>query len=186
MLEVLISIVIIAIGLLGMAALQGKAQQAELESYQRAQALLLVQDMVSRINNNRTGSDCYRLADIASADGQPYSGYKSAAPSVLTPTGGTCSAGSAVADLAQDDIDTWDNMLDGSAEQLGGATNVGAMIGARGCIMHDDVNEVFTIAVAWQGNSTTIAPSNNCAKGEYGDDRQRRVITATVQIANLE
>ena len=59
LIEVLISLVIIAIGLLGLAALQGKAQKAELESYQRSQALILLQDVAGRLRANRNGKDGY-------------------------------------------------------------------------------------------------------------------------------
>src|SRR3569832_1844801 len=52
--EVLMAIVILTFGLLGLAALQGKANTAELEAYQRGQALILLQDMTSRIENNVT------------------------------------------------------------------------------------------------------------------------------------
>ena len=53
LIEVLISLVVIAIGLLGLAALQGKAQKAELESYQRSQALILVQDLYGQVHAKR-------------------------------------------------------------------------------------------------------------------------------------
>ncbi|TMH30961.1 MAG: type IV pilus modification protein PilV, partial [Betaproteobacteria bacterium] len=53
LIEVLISMLIMAIGLLGLAGMQAVAQRAEVESYQRAQALVLVQDMVDRVNANR-------------------------------------------------------------------------------------------------------------------------------------
>jgi type IV pilus assembly protein PilV len=59
LIEVLISLVVIAIGLLGLAALQGKAQKAELESYQRSQALILLQDVAGRLRANRAGKDGY-------------------------------------------------------------------------------------------------------------------------------
>ncbi|MDP3678960.1 MAG: prepilin-type N-terminal cleavage/methylation domain-containing protein, partial [Methylotenera sp.] len=49
LLEVLVTIVILAIGLLGLAGLQAKLQSSEMESYQRAQALILLNDMASRI-----------------------------------------------------------------------------------------------------------------------------------------
>jgi type II secretory pathway pseudopilin PulG len=45
LLEVLITIVILAFGLLGLAAFQSKVQVAEVESYQRAQAILALADM---------------------------------------------------------------------------------------------------------------------------------------------
>ena len=59
LIEILISLVVIAIGLLGLAALQGKAQYAEMESYQRSQALFLLQDMASRLRANRADRESY-------------------------------------------------------------------------------------------------------------------------------
>ena len=52
MIEVLITIVILAFGLLGLVGLQAKVQLADFESYQRAQAVVLLSDMVDRINAN--------------------------------------------------------------------------------------------------------------------------------------
>ena len=53
MIEVLVSIVILTIGLLGFAALFAKVQQAGNEAYDRAQALLLLESIVNRISANR-------------------------------------------------------------------------------------------------------------------------------------
>ena len=53
MLEVLITIIIVSLGLLGLAGLQARVQVAELEAYQRTQAIVLLQEMVDRINANR-------------------------------------------------------------------------------------------------------------------------------------
>lgn len=176
LIEVLIAIVIMAIGLLGMAALQTKAQQAELEASQRAQALLLLQEMTSRMNNNRVGIDCYRLTDAST--GTPFVGYGSTTTAVSA-----CGA-TATREMTDKDFSAWDSMLNGATETLGG-NNIGAMIGARGCIMYDATNDIYTVAIAWQGTGITVAPTNNCAKDLYGDDKQRRVVTATLQIANL-
>ena len=49
MLEILVTILILAVGMLGLAALQGQAHTSELESYQRAQALILLNDMVEQM-----------------------------------------------------------------------------------------------------------------------------------------
>ena len=53
LLEVLITLIILAIGMLGLANLQSKIHVTEVESYQRAHAVLLLQDMVDRIHSNR-------------------------------------------------------------------------------------------------------------------------------------
>src|SRR5512132_1216789 len=59
LLEVLIAIMIVMVGLLGLAGMQARAQVAEFESYQRAQALVLLYDMMDRINNNRSTASCF-------------------------------------------------------------------------------------------------------------------------------
>src|SRR5688500_17116069 len=116
MLEVLITIVILAFGLLGLAGLQGRMQVAELEGYQRTQAIVLLQDMVERIRSNRKNS-------------MEYNGI----------TAGTGNASENCAALpgtpTQADIDVceWNNALLGASE-ASGTQNLGAMIGARGCI----------------------------------------------------
>src|SRR5574340_1385976 len=65
LLEILIAIIVIAIGLLGLFALQAKAQKAETESYQRTQALVLIQDIVDRMNANR--ADAFAQAYVTAA-----------------------------------------------------------------------------------------------------------------------
>src|SRR5258705_1371877 len=70
--EVLVTLVIIAIGLLGLGAFQMRTQQAGLEAYNRAQALVLLDAIVNRINANRQTAPCYA---ITTAGGFPYLGY---------------------------------------------------------------------------------------------------------------
>ena len=65
MLEVLITIIIVSLGLLGLAGLQARVQVAELEAYQRTQAIVLLQEMVDRINANRRNSMNYVTATPA-------------------------------------------------------------------------------------------------------------------------
>ena len=57
--EVLVTMVILAIGLLGLIGLHGRVQLLQMESYQRAQALMLVNDMANRIANNRYDAAAY-------------------------------------------------------------------------------------------------------------------------------
>src|SRR5437016_3217449 len=115
MLEVMIAVVILALGLLGLAGLQARAHQSENESYQRVQALALLRDMADRINANRANAASYITPTSAPLG-----------------TGATkdCSAPTATADV---DLCAWSQALLGAGETLG-STNVGAMLGARGCI----------------------------------------------------
>lgn len=187
MIEVLVSMGIVAIGLLGLAALQTTAQQAQNESYARAQALALLQDMVERINVNRYAASCFAFT-TDTADGTPYLGTVDAGnPSNnFTPA---CTVGSNPSN-AINAMTTWDNELTGSAEVNQGGTNIGAIIGARGCVTSstDATTGIvtYTVMVAWQGTSDGFAPTQNCANGLYGAETKRRLVWTTLQIANLD
>jgi type IV pilus assembly protein PilV len=184
MIEVLISILIMTIGLLGLAAMQVRAQQAELESYQRAQGLILAQDMADRINANRKAALCYNFTTNTTT-GAPYAGGEASAP-VCGAFGTTETRARADLDLAE-----WHNTLKGAAEQLGG-NQVGAMIGARGCVSLSTAStpNVYRVSVAWQGMIKTKDPTSvdaalTCGTGQYGDDAQRRVVSITFPMACL-
>lgn len=173
LIEVLVSLLVIGIGLLGVVGLHTKAQQAEMESYQRAQALLLVQDMVNRINANRSAADCYLTTANPLGVGFTVSPCAGVGTSVTRTT--------ADADLA-----AWDSLLDGGSESLDG-NQVGAMIGARGCVTYDAVSDSYLVSVAWQGLSATVSSSNPCGEGLYGaNEALRRVVGVTVRIADLD
>lgn len=167
MIEVLVTLVILMIGLLGLAGLQGKAMTSQMESYQRSQALILLKDMVDRINTNRTNATSY-LTSLG--------------------TGATCPTAGAT--RASIDLNEWCNALMGAAE-VQSASNVGAMIGARGCITQvvapaNGIAAQYLVAVAWQGLNSTAAPAITCGSGQYGDETKRRVIALTVNIADLD
>jgi type IV pilus assembly protein PilV len=181
MIEVLVSLLILVLGLLGLVGLQARAQIAELESYQRAQALILVQDYVSRINTNRKAAGCYVTTTPL---GTNYVG---------TPT---CTSGSGTAAtraIANIDIAAWNDALLGVSEKTGGAsgTSVGSIIGARGCVSYNSATGVYRVAVAWQGMATTISPASvdstaTCGQNLYGtSDALRREVGVTFRIASL-
>jgi type IV pilus assembly protein PilV len=192
LLEVLVSLVIILLGLLGLAGLVIRSNQTEMESYQRVQAVALVQDMADRINSNRKVAQCYSNGTTGITLGTGAS-----APA-------TCTAGDAQQNArANADLATWNILLLGSAETsttgvdctATPASCVGAMIGARACVNYDATTEVaglagtgvYTVSVVWQGLALTAASDNTCFKTAlpYGDDKLRRVVTSTVRIAWL-
>lgn len=169
MIEVLVAIVILAFGLLGLAAFQLRAQTSELESFQRAQALVLIEDMAARIQANRANADSYISSSLGTGSSN-------------------CTVAAAT---AADDLCAWSNMLKGSAE-TSGTTKIGAMIGARGCITRiQSANPasgvcapgIYRISVAWQGLNPTTTPSDTCGSGQYGaNDAQRRVVSTQVTL----
>ena len=174
LLEVLVTLLIIMIGLLGAVGLMVRASSSQMESYQRVQALILLEDMRNRIEANRAVATCYSDGSTGTEFGTGYSG---------TPT---CAAGSAVQNQqAVDDMTQWHNLLLGSAESKGG-TNLGAMLGARGCVSEiDATNKIYMVTIAWQGLNPTVAPAAPCGKDAYGTDTLRRALTVTIRIGTL-
>ena len=176
MLEILLTLFIVLMGVLGLASLIVRSNQAEMESYQRVQALMLAQDMADRINANRKVATCYSDGGTGRRLGTGYSGTPACA-------GVTPQEVQAVADMT-----AWNSLLTGSAEVLSGS-NVGAMIGARGCVNQiDAVTQTYIVSIAWQGLAPTVSSGNTCAKevpSLYGDDTLRRVVTVTLRIATL-
>src|SRR5258708_24566203 len=70
--EVLVTLVILAFGLLGVAGLQAKMSLAEMESYQRSQALLALAEMTERMSANPAQAANYVVAGtIGTGDAQP-------------------------------------------------------------------------------------------------------------------
>lgn len=179
LIEVLVAIALLALSVLGIGGLQSRAQQAELESYQRSQALILAEDIVQRLNANRKAAGCYEVT--AGKDGAAYVGIGNDPASRLG-TGG-CGTNAERA-LADDDLTQWDALLEGQTEILAGSA-AGTLAGARGCITYDAANNRYTVAIAWQGEAATAAPGNTCASGLYGDEALRRVVTVDVWLADL-
>jgi type IV pilus assembly protein PilV len=197
LIEILVTMLILTVGLLGLAGLQVVAQRAGQESYQRAQAMVIQSDIVDRINTNRAAATCYAITTTP-ASGIPYLGSTTggnhystgsfACPALATNPNAVTRAGQ--------DLVAIDNMLQGAAETAGGA-KAGAMIGARACIGFDSATQTYSVAVAWQGMGSTFSPASwsttttpaiarNCAINLYGtDDAQRRVIWTTLLIATL-
>ena len=195
MLEILFSLLIVTTGLLGLAGTQVVAQRAELESYQRAQAIVLMTDIVDRINTNRKAAICYSITTtpasgtsfLGTAGTGKYDTGSYACPSLAT--------NPAAAARAQLDLQFIDQMLLGASETTGG-NKVGSMIGARACIGFDTAAQTYTVAVAWQGATSTFSPASwpatnnpaiarNCALNLYGTDTQRRVMWTTIMVASL-
>jgi type IV pilus assembly protein PilV len=174
LIEVLVSIFIAAIALLGTVTMMAKSSRSEMESYQRVQALTLVQDMVSRINANRQVADCYSNGTTGLTAGN------------VSTTLPTCSSGTtSQSTTANNDLTAWQNSLRGAAETSGGS-KVGAMIGAVGCVERiPGIVQIYRVTVAWQGLISTAAPSLTCGQGQFGTETQRRAVSVQIQIANL-
>jgi type IV pilus assembly protein PilV len=71
LLEVLIALLILSMGLLGLAALQGNALKFNQSGYQRSQATLLAYDMLDRMRVNRTTAMTTTSYQIGSLTNSP-------------------------------------------------------------------------------------------------------------------
>jgi len=171
--EVLVTLMILAFGLLGVAGLQAKIGAAEMESYQRAQALLALSQMTERMNANPTQAASYVTnGTIGTGDNQPA----------------TCTG---IAPGPNLDLCEWSNTLKGASEQNAGGS-VGGALAVRGCITQLQAPNpalgvcttgVYQVSVAWQGTVPTATPALACAAGSYGaNDAYRRVIAGTVSV----
>jgi type IV pilus assembly protein PilV len=174
LIEVLVSLLIAAIALLGTVSLMAKSTRSEMESYQRVQALTLLQDMVSRINANRQVATCYS----AGATGVIAGTGATAAPACATGTATQIATVSA-------DLTAWNNALLGAGEVSGG-NKVGAMIGAIGCIDQlDPTNNIYRITVVWQGLMPTVTSKLLCGQNKFGNENLRRAVSVDIRIASL-
>ena len=170
LLEVLITIVILAIGLLGLAGLQARLQSSEMEAYQRSQALILLNDMASRIATNRANAASYETA---------------------SPLGVGASVCGDTSTRHKADACEWSSALQGAGEILAG-NNIGAMVGGRGCIKRLNSTD-FMVTVAWQGLTPVAKPPDSvtCGLNQYNggtacvNDLCRRTVTTIVRIGNL-
>ncbi|NCC41542.1 MAG: type IV pilus modification protein PilV [Gammaproteobacteria bacterium] len=164
LIEVLIALVMISFALLGLAALQGKAQRAELESYQRSQALILLQDMASRLRANPAQRQNY-VTDgaICNEESPPDSS----------------------AALHERDLHEWACLLAGHRERLSDEP-VGGLIRGHGCIERID-DDLFVISVAWQGLTRVPRPNpevSTCGQSSVPDaeeEERRRTLSIPVR-----
>jgi type IV pilus assembly protein PilV len=182
MVEAMVTVVVVAFGLLGVAGLVSRSFVAEVEGTQRTQAVLLLQDMMTRIEANRGNVASYITGDAG------ITGY---VPN--TTTVAVCDPASPLADR---DRCEWGQLLLGANEQVD-TRNAGVLVGAIGCIYEIDAfNRVYAVTIAWQGMSAgPVAPANNgfppneCGRNLFDDESlgqtRRRVITMPLRLGTL-
>jgi type IV pilus assembly protein PilV len=164
LIDVLISLFILAFGMLALARVMAQSSLSEVEASQRSQAMTLVQDLSERINLNRKNAAAY-VGDYSATWG---------------PGGGAdCTGLTGV----NEDICEWQNLLAGSTT-LDGTSAIGAPIAARGCVISPATN-IYVIAVAWQGLVPTTGSDSTCGANAFDREENRRVFSTVVQIATL-
>lgn len=131
--EVLIALLVLALGLLGLAALQNMGLRANYQSYERTQATILIDDMIDRMRANPAGvvAGDYTLT--------PATGT---APAVTN----NCETVSCLtsSDMATYDKNRWITAIAGTA------TKPGLLAAGKGSIAAVAGTSLYDITVSWQ------------------------------------
>lgn len=149
LLEILIAVVVLSIGILGMAGLQFASLQSNQQSYQRSQAATLVASMLDRMRANQAAAAAGAYALAAN----------------ITPTAVTidCAAASCdTAQLAVYDLSTWYATL---TQTLPGSTAIIAC-STTPCRL----GATQTISVLWDENRTGATDTSCPAPADFEKD----------------
>ena len=171
LIEVLVTFLIIAIGLLGLGALQLNTMNNSFETYQRALVASIVEDMAARIRMN---------AQAAMA-GE----YFLAPPSDLNCGGYANTVESPAPPPSQYDLCEWHALLKGLSTATDD-TSVDAPLDAIGCIeplSGGGSKELWIrVSVAWIGITPQTQTPLDCGANEMGDEAYRRVVFRDVAV----
>ena len=174
LIEVMVSMAILGIALLGLIILQAKAQQIAMDTYQRSQSLIILDDMVSRLYANAIAAQsCYltdRFAKLPGEWSDTDTEYRG------------CS------DASNRDLAEWNASLQGTGERITENNQtriVGAILAARGCVTQDPTDpDLLHVSVAWQGLHPMPAPANPCAADRFDAADLRRVVSVPVRLSH--
>lgn len=176
LLEVLVALVVMSIGLLGIAALQVQSKRSNFEAIQRTTAAMLVHEAIERMKNNTSALSDY-LVTVGGGTITAEPTPSCWGTNVCTPQ-----------QLAQHDLWEWEQALDGAAETSGSA-NTGGLVSPTACITGPAGGGTgfYTVAIAWRGQTSLSDPTANACgqgSGKYddasGDDAHRRLLVMNV------
>jgi len=179
LIEILVSVFVVSIGMLGVARMEILAKESNIEAVQRTTATQLAHDITEKMRANPS--------QLAS-----YVGITVGNNSLGTP-GTACNTPSSActaANLATWDKYSWEQAMMGAGEKNAKNANTGGLDTARGCITGPAGGGPgqYVVSIAWKGKSplqTKIV--NNCGSGAglYGaGDIYRRVLSVTLYISD--
>lgn len=135
LLEVLIALLVLSIGLLGLAGLQTFSLKFNHQSYERTQATMLINEMIDRMRANPTAVFAGSFDNVISGD--PYTAYASY---------GSCPASCSAQELANYDIYSWKKRMQ----------EAGMLAGGEGGISVDPATGLVTLTVQWNEDDNTL------------------------------
>ncbi|HKY89906.1 MAG TPA: type IV pilus modification protein PilV [Nevskiaceae bacterium] len=188
LIEVLVTLFVVAVGLLSVAGLQAISKKVNYDAVQRTTATALALSIVERMRANPDQLLAYVTSDAGTATGSIDC---SAAAAACTPE-----------QVAAFDLTTWADALEGTSVTADG-DNAGGLVEPTGCVFATAQPGLYVVAVAWRGITGVDAPGNDdpaddparnaCGNGlgryddprETGaDDRLRRVVVMNVIVAD--
>lgn len=182
MMEVLVSVFVLSIGVLGVAGLQVTSKRSNFEATQRVTAAALAQDIVERMRSNPAELGTYTNAGA----GRTIIG--TSMPAV------DCSTDCGPITLAQYDLYELEQAANGVAEQSAG-NNVGGLTLPTTCITGPDGGPgVYSVAIAWRGMTKLSNPVTDACGGGSGKydsaggteiDVYRRILVMPVFISEI-
>ncbi len=176
LLEVMVALLILSIGLLGIAGLQVTSKRTNFEANQRTTATMLTRDMLERIRANPGQLDTYTNGTT----GQIFK-YDSL-PAVVD-----CSTACDTATLVTYDLSEWQLAIAGIAEQDAAGNYLGGLVFPTACITGPAgaPNGTVNVAIAWRGLLKLGDPTiNTCgnATGFYGDGTTANVFRRVIEV----
>ena len=181
MIEVLVTFVILAVGVLGVVSLLASSKTSEYESVQRARAITMADGMLEKIRGNPQALSTtpgYNIGTGNPLDGAVYA--TEPAPNCLT---ASCSP----AQLANHDLWAFERALEGASVTVGG-DNTSGLIDPRACITftpwgpHANSGQI-SVLIQWDGLQETgdgvIAGGVVCGGDPAGTDPTRRSIVVS-------
>ena len=125
LLEIVISIAVLSIGLLGVAHMQAVGAVSIEHSYQRSQATVLAYDIADRMRANPGSANSYLTETLQASKARPQSGCVS-------------TSGCTVAQMAQQDLYEWNRAIN---QALPGAVGLVTLAG-----------ETYSVSIRWDDN----------------------------------
>lgn len=174
LIEVLIAVLVFALGVLGMASIQVNAKRTSYDALQRSLATSLTRDIIERMRSNPSDTSLAIYGTVNNLGGG----------SVSTPGTNCNTSDCSTSALATHDVWEWERALDGASETLNDV-KAGGLVSPRACITHDA--GVVTVAIAWKGYGGQLNPTgSDCGEGLalYGageEERQLIVITTFIE-----
>jgi len=170
LIEVLIALVLLVTSILGAVAMQASAKKGSFDAMQRSLASSLAQDIIERMRGNNVavldsyaGNDYGKNVDLDAAENINR----------CDDVNDVCD----FAELATNDLFEWEVSLIG-ANITNDDDNKGGLVGAVGCISHNNGNVV--VAVSWEGREETLDGAIDTSCGEVSTRRRQILVNAFI------